>query len=92
MGQLDLYLLEEMLTAANHIDVEYVKDLAQGFPITGRLPDGDCGRPIPAGQRAHGKPGLDGPEPIEELRQQCFKVNQATLRTARAKVPTTPAE
>ena len=61
LGQLDLYLLEEMLVAANHVDVDYVKDLAQGFPITGRLPDGDCGKPIAGGQRVHGKPGLDGP-------------------------------
>ena len=42
--------MEEMLIAAKHVDVEYVRDLSQGFPVTDRLPDGECGRPIPGGQ------------------------------------------
>ena len=64
IGQLDFFLLEEMLVAAGHVDTAYVKDLSQGFPVTGRLSDGDCGRPIPGGQRVHGTPGLDGQSPL----------------------------
>ena len=87
IGKLDLFLMEEMLVAAGHVDTEYVKDLSQGFPVTGRLPDGDCGRPIPGGQRVHGTPGLGGPEPIEDLKQQCYRINMATLKSAKAKYP-----
>ena len=32
IGKLDLFLMEEMLIAAGHVDTEYVKDLSQGFP------------------------------------------------------------
>ena len=84
--------MEDMLIASGHVDVDYVKDLSQGFPISGRLPDGGCGRPIPEGQRVRGKPGLDGPEPLEELRQQCYSVNMATVRTAQAKTPKFPED
>ena len=87
LGQLDLFLMEEMLVAAGHVDTDYVKDLSQGFPVTGRLPDGECGRPIPGGQRVHGKPGQGGPEPLEQLRAKCLKVNQNTLKLAHAKTP-----
>ena len=79
--------MEEMLVASGHVDSEYVQDLSQGFPVTGRLSDGDCGRPIPGGQRVHGTPGLDGPEPIEDLKRQCYEINMATLKSARAKHP-----
>lgn len=92
LGQLDLFLMEEMLAASKHVDVDYVKDLSQGFPVTGRLPDGDCGRPIPGGQRVHGTPGLGGPEPIEALQEQCYSINQATLKAAQSKKPKTPGE
>ena len=68
------------------------KDLSQGFPVTGRLPDGDVGRPIPGGQRVHGAPGLDGPEPLERMQEQCYSVNMVTLKTAEAKRPKTEAD
>ena len=57
LGQLDLFLMEDMLITSGHVDMEYVKDLSQGFPVTGRLSDGECGRPIPGGQRVHGPQG-----------------------------------
>ena len=67
-------------------------DLSNGFPITGSLPSGNCGVPIPGGQRVHGRPGLGGPEPLEELRSQCYNINEATLRSAQAKFPKTQSE
>ena len=87
IGKLDLFLLEELLVASGHIDTEYVRDLAVGFPITGTLEDGSCGVPLPGGQRVHGQPGLDGPEPIHDLKSRCYQVNRATLKAARAKTP-----
>ena len=92
LGRLDLFLLEELLNKSKYHDQDYVKDLAEGFPITGSLPSGNCGVPIPGGQRVHGRPGLGGPEPLDELRAQCFSINEATLRSATAKIPTTELE
>ena len=67
VGHIELFLLEEMLVKANHIDASYVADMVQGFPVTGAISSGGCGRHMPGGQRVHGAPGLNGPEPIEEL-------------------------
>ena len=89
IGKLDLFLLEEMLVKSEYHDTEYVTDLSKGFPITGSLPSGNCGIPIPGGQRVHGRPGLGGPEPLDELRSQCYNINQSTLRSALAKAPKT---
>ena len=35
LGKLDLFLMNEMVLASEHVDVDYVKDLAAGFPVTG---------------------------------------------------------
>ena len=40
IGQLDPYLLEEMVLASGSTDTDFVSDLAAGFPITGHLPSG----------------------------------------------------
>jgi hypothetical protein len=74
LGKLDLFLLEEMLISAGHVDKDYVSDLAKGFPVTGSLFDGNLGEPIVGGQRVHNTPGLGGPEPIEELAAQCKQI------------------
>lgn len=40
VGRLDLFLLEAMLTEAEHADESFVVDLSRGFPVTGNLHDG----------------------------------------------------
>ena len=82
LGRLDLFLLEEMLVRSKRKGADYVSDLAKGFPITGSIPAGQCGTPIPGGQSVHGRPGLGGPEPLEELRARCYEINQTTIRSA----------
>ena len=75
---------------SGHSDTSYVSDLVQGFPVTGSLPSGGNGITIPGGQRVHGKPGLGGPNDLNELRQECGARNRSTLKAAQ--VPTTPQE
>ena len=89
LGQLDLFLMEEMVISSGHIDKDYVYRLSKGFPITGELFDGNVGEPIVGGQRVHNTPGLGGPEPIGELEARCKEINVATIAQARRKVPTT---
>ena len=77
---------------AGHADVDYVRDLFQGFPITGTLQSGGCGEHIEGGQRAHGKPGLGGPAPLSEPQEMCGVRNQSTLKSAKARTPRTEEE
>ena len=82
VGNIDLYLLEEMLIRSGHTDKSFVKDLLDGFPVTGSIPSGGCGQEIPGGQRVHGRPGLGGPEPIELLKESCRHTHSATIQAA----------
>ena len=61
LGKLDLFLMNEMVLASEHVDTNYVQDLATGFPATGALYDGGLGEQIPGGRRVHNTPGLGGP-------------------------------
>ena len=92
LGSLDLFLLEEMLVQSRSEDVDFVVDLHKGFPITGRLPAGNQGEPIPGGQRSNGRPGEGGPPPLQLLRERCETLNAATLRKATANIPRTQDE
>ena len=56
VGHIDLFLLEEMLVKSGHKGVSYVQDMVEGFPVTGAIPSGGCGREVPGGQ-----PGPGGP-------------------------------
>ena len=86
LGKLDLFLMEEMLLEAQHTDVDYVKDLAAGFAVTGTLDPGSLGDPIPGGQRSNRRPGLGGPPDIRQLQAECLSVNQQTLERARRRL------
>ena len=92
VGKLDMFLIDEMIHKAGHTDVDYVRDLFQGFPTTGALQSGGCGEHIEGGQRVHGKPGLGGPDPISELQEMCGVRNQSTLKSAKARTPKTEEE
>lgn len=92
LGQLDLFLLEEMVLASGSADVDFVSELAAGFPITGALPSGGQGVPVEGGQRVHGKPGLGGPPPIEALQSRCRQLNQATVARAWSNAPQTSSD
>ena len=89
VGQIDLFLLEEMVVKSGHKDISYVSDMVDGFPVTGAIPSGGCGRAVPGGQRVHGKPGLGGPDPIQELKDACRRTNIATIQAAKARTPST---
>ena len=51
VGHIDLFLLEEMLVKANHIDESYVADMVQGFPVTGAIILGRLWSPHPRGTK-----------------------------------------
>ena len=87
---MDLFLLGEILSQADHPDKRYVEDLAQGFNVTSNIDAGDLGELLDGGQRVNRQPGLGGPENIEDLRKQCYTINCATIDRARAKAPNTP--
>ena len=87
LGKLDLFVLSVMLTSINYQDTEFTNDLAQGFPITGNLPSGGLGAPIPGGQRVHGRPGLGGAEDLSKLRAKCGAINAKTIEAAKRKAP-----
>ena len=86
LGKLDLYLLQEMAAASEHADSNYVAALSEGFKVTGDLDDGSLGIPIPGGQRVHGRPGLGGVPPLQELREHCRSINERTIRVAQSKL------
>ena len=86
VGKLDLFLLQEMIDASQHVGRDYAQALAQGFAVTGDLDDGSLGVPIEGEQRVHGKPGLGGAPPLSDLKQHCRAINERTLRVARAKL------
>ena len=70
IGHIYTFLVKEMLVQSKHKDGSYVTNVSNSFPVTGSVSAGNCGIPIPGDQRVHGTPGLDGPEPIELLREQ----------------------
>ena len=70
LGELDLFLTEEMVLEAQYKDVDYVKDLAAGFAVTGTIDSGSLGEPIPGGQRSNRRPGLVGPPDISLLQAE----------------------
>ena len=77
----------EQLFSTYHGDEVYIKDLLEGFPISGRVHTRGLGEEIPGGQRSRGRRGLDGLGSVQELRNRCKEVNGETIRRALARVP-----
>ena len=50
LGEIDVFLLKELIESTGHTDTRYVEDLTSGFPVTGRISTGNMGTPIPGGQ------------------------------------------
>ena len=92
LGKLDPFLLSEMIAQADHVDADYVRDLLQGFPITGEVPCCGTGSYIPGGQRVHQKRGTGAAPPLEHLKSRCKELNQKTIAKAQAKRPLTSEE
>eukprot|EP00973_Karenia_brevis_P080669 11191341-Karenia_brevis.AAC.1 len=82
LGKLDPFLLQDLLVAAGHEDIDYVNDLLQGFPLTETLSIGGLGTDIDGGQRSRGRPGYGGPLNLAELKAQCRQINGTTLQRA----------
>ena len=85
VGKIDFFLFDERIHRSAHTDTTYVPDMVEGFPVTGSIPSGGCGTPLPGGQRVHGKPGLGGPEPIADLQSCCLERNAVTSKAAQAR-------
>ena len=76
LGELNVFLMVDMLQACNHSDVNYIQDLVDGFPLTGNISAGGLGRPVEGGLRVHGKPGQGGAEDVSLLQRKCRELNQ----------------
>ena len=86
LANIDVMLLQELVDTTNHVDTNYVDDLKRGFPVTGSISDGNCGEQIQGGQRVNARPGLGGPKPIDQLKEQCRARNMQTLQMAEARL------
>ena len=92
IGKLDPVSLHSLLDKAQHKDRFYLRDLLQGFPITGKVDVGGLGVDIPGGILSRVRKLVDGPLPLQELRSRCAQINQSTLRRALKRFPQTASE
>ena len=49
VGNIDLFLLGEIILRTGHEDKTYVPDLVEGFPVTGSISSGGLGTPLTRG-------------------------------------------
>ena len=86
LGEINIFLVMDMLQACNHSDEQYIQDLVVGFPITGNISAGGLGRPVEGGLSVHGKPGRGGAEDVRLLQRKCRELNESTIAHARARI------
>ena len=92
IGKLDLSVLQCMLLQSRHEDVQFVRDLLRGFPVTGELGIGGLGVDIPGEMLSRGRRAVQGPMPLETLRARCRELNEVTLHRAAGRRPRSELE
>ena len=92
VGNLDPFMIDDMLKAAKHVDTVYTHDLLGGFSVTGEVSCSGTGQIVPGGRLVHGKPGHGSAPNIESLKSRCKEINARTIKRALQRVPRTDEE
>ena len=87
VGKIDPFVLTEMIKATGHVDQRYVEVMLSGFPVTGVVDASGTGEPLPGGRRTHRRPAHGVVPDLADLRANCVKINNKTIRRAPSRLP-----